>query len=189
MALSKADIGEILKMRNEGMTYQQIGEKVGLSRQRIQVLIKRELEYGMIGLTDELYFFVNNCFGSEKVSYNRRVYQTLKQANINSIEDIVSTKKKIEGLSSAKWKQLYHSALHEIMSQKGFHNSPEDISDVVKNCFSNASASYQKRMLMALKDNNLNTIEDVINYDGDLQGISSEKLNELQAYALQLQSM
>lgn len=105
---------DIMEMRRQGMTYQQIGEKIGLSRQRVQVIVAKELLYGEISLNDDLYFFVSNCFSNQEqgVAYIRRVYNALKKANINTVKDVATHKDKIEGVSARQWKKLWKYAVN-----------------------------------------------------------------------------
>ena len=104
---------EIIDMRRQNMTYQQIGDIVGLSRQRVQVIATRELKFGEISLKDDLYFLVNNCFCDQEqgITYVRRVYNTLKKAQINTITDVVAHKEKIDGVSARQWKKLWQYAV------------------------------------------------------------------------------
>ena len=106
------NIKQLLELRQQGMTYQEIGEKVGLSRQRVQAIIAKEVKYGEIILNDDLYFNLVNCFANQPqgIPYVRRVYNALKAANINELKDIVSHKNKVDGISKKQWKKLYEYA-------------------------------------------------------------------------------
>lgn len=109
------NVQQLLDMRQQGMTYQEIGEKVGLTRQRVQAIIAKEIKYGEIILNDDLYFHVANCFMNQPqgVPYVRRAYNTLKNANIHTVQDIIAHDGKIEGMSSKQWRKLCEYATQQ----------------------------------------------------------------------------
>lgn len=114
------NIQQLLDMRQQGMTYQEIGEKVGLTRQRVQAIISKEIKYGEIILNDDLYFHVANCFMNQPqgISYIRRVYNALNKANIHTMQDIIDYAGKIDGISNKQWKKLKEYAIQHPDSQK-----------------------------------------------------------------------